>query len=100
MKSLRNVCSLVAVAAALLLAVGTVPAQDSFRSVTDGVNKKVVKLFGSGGFKGLVSYGTGIMISPRGHILTLSNHLLDTRDLRVHLYDGRKFHAKVIAKEP
>jgi serine protease Do len=100
MKLLRNFCSLVAVPAALLLAVGSVPAQDSFRNVTDGVNKKVAKLFGSGGFKGLVSYGTGIMVSPRGHILTLSNHLLDTRDLRVHLYDGRKFHAKVIAKEP
>jgi serine protease Do len=60
----------------------------------------VVKLFGAGGFKGLVSYGTGLLISPRGHILTVNNHLLDTRDLRVHLYDGRKYHAKIIAKEP
>jgi serine protease Do len=75
-------------------------AQESFRGVTDLVNKKLVKLYGSGGFKSLASYGTGILVSPKGHILTLSNHLLDTRDLRVHLSDGRKFHAKVIAKEP
>jgi serine protease Do len=40
------------------------------------------------------------MISPKGHILTVNNHLLDTRDLRVHLYDGRKYHAKIIAAEP
>jgi S1-C subfamily serine protease len=75
-------------------------AQESFRGVTDQVNKKLVKLYGAGGFKSLASYGTGIVVSPRGHILTVNNHLLDTRDLRVHLHDGRKFHAQVIAKEP
>jgi serine protease Do len=100
MKSLRSLCSLTVATAVVVGAAGPVRAQESFRNLTDGVNKKVVKLFGAGGFKGLVSYGTGIMVSPKGHILTLSNHLLDTRDLRVHLYDGRKYHAKVIAKEP
>src|SRR5439155_19150862 len=25
---------------------------------------------------------------------------LDTRDLRVHLYDGTRYHAKVVAREP
>jgi serine protease Do len=59
-----------------------------------------VKLFGAGGFKGLPSYGTGILISPKGYILTANNHILTTSDLRVHVYDGRAFHAKVLAKEP
>jgi serine protease Do len=60
----------------------------------------MVKLFGAGGFKGLPSYGTGILVSPDGFILTVNNHILATTDLRVHLYDGRFYHAKVVAKEP
>lgn len=90
----------VSVGSLVLCAALPAGAQESFRGVTDQVNKRVVKLFGAGGFKGLASYGTGILVSPRGDILTLNNHLLDTQDLRLHLYDGRKFHAKVIAKEP
>src|SRR5262249_27234088 len=35
-------------------------------------------------------------VSKEGHILTVASHLLDTQDLRVHLYDGRRFHAKVV----
>jgi serine protease Do len=74
--------------------------QESFRKLTDGVNKKVVKLYGAGSYKRLPSYGTGILVSPKGYILTVNNHLLDTRDLRVHLWDGRKYHAKIIVQEP
>ena len=64
------------------------------------VNRKMVKLFGSGGFRGLPSYGSGILISNKGLILTVANHLLDTQDLRVHLYDGTRYHAKVVVIEP
>jgi serine protease Do len=99
-KSLRSLGGSALAAALLLCWAVPARAQKSFSDVTDPVNKKVVKLFGAGGFKGLVSYGTGLLVSPRGHILTVNNHLLDTRDLRVHLYDGRKFHAKVLFKEP
>jgi len=84
----------------LLLVAVTLPAQQSFTSVAGEVNKKMVKLFGAGGFKGLPSYGTGILVSPKGFILTVNNHILATSDLRVHLYDGRFYHAKVLAKEP
>lgn len=75
-------------------------AQQPFTPVVNEVNKKMVKLFGAGGFKGLPSYGTGILVSPKGHILTVNNHILTTADLRVHLYDGRLYHAKVLFKEP
>src|SRR5271155_1493354 len=84
----------------LLCAVSRVPAQEPFTPVAAEVNKKMVKLFGAGGFKGLPSYGTGILVSPKGHILTVNNHILTTVDLRVHLYDGRFYHAKVVAREP
>src|SRR6516164_3738487 len=75
-------------------------ADDSFAAVSEKVNQKVVKLFGSGGFAGLVSYVTGALVSPDGYILTVAGHMLDTQELRVHLSDGRRFHAKVAVIEP
>jgi len=75
-------------------------AQAPFGEVAQEVNKKLVKVYGSGGFRGLPEYGTGILISPKGHILTAANHLLDTSDLLVHLYDGRRYPAKLIVMEP
>ena len=84
----------------LLAATGVVVGQGSFTVTAAKVNPKLVKLFGAGGFKGLPSYGTGVLISPKGYILTVNNHILTTSDLRVHVYDGRAFHAKVLAREP
>jgi S1-C subfamily serine protease len=75
-------------------------AEESFAKVAEQTNRKMVKLFGSGGIRGLASYGTGIAISPDGYILTVYSHILDTTDLRVHLYDGTRYHAKVVAIEP
>jgi serine protease Do len=77
-----------------------VAAQAPFSQVSQEVNQKLVKLFGSGGFRGLASYGTGILVSRDGYILTVANHILDTSDLRVHLYDGRRMRAKVVVLEP
>ncbi len=85
--------------AVALLAASPVWAQQPITKTAEEVNKKMVKLFGIGGFKGLPSYGTGIVVSKSGHILTVNNHILGTTDLRVHLADGRFFHAKVVAKE-
>ena len=35
-----------------------------------------------------------------GYVLTANAQLLDTRDLRVHLWDGTKYHAEIVAQEP
>lgn len=75
-------------------------AQQPYTPVAEEVNKKMVKLFGAGGFKSLPSYGTGILVSHDGWVLTVNNHILATTDLRVHLHDGRLYHAKVVVKEP
>jgi serine protease Do len=88
----------VALLAAALATIGL--AQQPFTEVAAEVNKKLVKLFGAGGFKGLPSYGTGILVSPKGYILTCNNHILTTSSLRVHLYDGRFYQARVLAREP
>jgi serine protease Do len=76
------------------------PAQESVTTAAAAVNKKMVKLFGIGGFKGLPSYGSGILVSKQGHILTVNNHILINPGILVHLYDGRQYQAKVIAREP
>lgn len=93
-KILLAVCVMLAVRAPL-------SAQDPVTAVGVEVNKKMVKLFGIGGFKGLPSYGTGILLSDEGHILTVNNHILvNTSGILVHVYDGRQFQAKVLAREP
>jgi serine protease Do len=75
-------------------------AQQPLTGPAINVNKKMVKLFGLGGFKGLPSYGTGILVSPHGHIITVNNHILNTPGILVHLYDGRQYQAKLVAREP
>src|SRR5262245_32015609 len=98
MRNMLRVTSLAVVT--LALAVTGLPATESVTKVSAVVNKKMVKLFGAGGFKGLPSYGTGILVSANGHILTCNNHILATTDLRCHLYDGRFYHCKILFKEP
>jgi serine protease Do len=75
-------------------------ADQSFAAVTEEVNKKLVKVFGAGGFKGLVSYGTGVVVSPDGYVLTVDSLMLTSQDLRVHLADGRRLHAQLVVSEP
>src|SRR3954447_22851475 len=70
---------------------------NSFKDVVSDVNKKVVKIFGAGGIRGLHSYGTGILVSPDGYVFTINSHILDTRDLRLHMWDGTRVNAKVVA---
>ncbi len=86
--------------AALLLCPLTLRADPSMAEVAAQVQPKMVKVFGSGGVRGVPHYGTGILVSPDGHVLTVYSVMLDTPDLRVHLPDGRRFHAKVVATEP
>ena len=79
----------------------TARADEPFADVAEQVNPKMCKLFGSGGFKGLVPYGTGLVVSADGYILTLASPMLDTRDLRVHLSDGRRYSGlKIVVVEP
>jgi len=72
----------------------------SLSTVAERVNPKVVKLFGSGGFRGLNSYGTGILISSDGYVLTVYSPLVDAPDLLGHLFDGRRVHARAVVAEP
>lgn len=84
----------------LCIAAAPAPAQDRYSAVAQVTNSKMVKLFGSGGFRGVVAYGTGVIVSPDGHVLTAAGSLLDTPELRVHLSDGRRCNAKLVVLEP
>jgi serine protease Do len=78
----------------------TATAQTPFPDVARQVNLKIVKIYGAGGLRGLVAYGSAITISPDGFALTAASHLLDTPELRVHLYDGRRAIARIAVIEP
>lgn len=75
-------------------------AQARYDELAKRVNARMVKVFGSGGYLGVVAYGTGMTVSADGYVLTAAGNLLDTPELRVHLADGRRCAAKVIAVEP
>ncbi len=89
-------------AALFAIPFATTPARaaDPFNELAEKTNQKMVKVFGAGGFSRLNNYGTGIIISPDGHILTVASQLLDTSELVVHLYDGQRLKAQVLAVEP
>lgn len=83
-----------------LVVVPSVWAIEPYDKVAVTANEKLVKLFGAGGFRGAESFGTGVIVSPQGHILTVAAPFLDGRELRLHLPDGRKVGFKVVMIEP
>lgn len=60
---------------------------------------RVVKLYGAAVGRE-VGYGTGVLVSPEGRILTANTPLLTARNLRAVLDDGRSFAASVTARDP
>ncbi len=64
--------------------------QPSLADVIAAQQAVVVKLFGAGAGN-LDSYGSGIIVSKEGHVLTVWNHLISTGFLTVVTSDGRKF---------
>ncbi len=78
---------------------------DSLRaqSITEAIEEvspKVVKIFGAGGRKNLYAYGSGFLVSPQGHIVTVWSHILDGDAVTVVLHDGRRFTGQILGAEP
>lgn len=84
----------------LYLLPGNALADVSFAAVARDVNRKMVKVYGAGGYRGVNAYCTGVLISPDGFILTVYSPTLDTSNLRVHLYDGTRHAVELVAAEP
>ena len=72
----------------------------SYADVIVDVQPKMVKIFGSGGLRGLESYQSGFLISGEGHVLTAWSYVLDSGDATVILDDGRKFTSEIVGADP
>jgi S1-C subfamily serine protease len=72
----------------------------SFAPVARQVQPKVVKLYGSGGFRGLEAYQSGLLVSGQGHVLTVWSYVLDADEVTVVLDDGRRYVARHVAADP
>ena len=72
----------------------------SYAEVSNQVQPKMVKVFGTGGLRGLESYQSGFLISPNGHVLTAWSYVLDAGDATVILNDGRKFTSEIVGADP
>jgi len=65
-----------------------------------GAARKVVKIHGAGGVRGLEAYQTGILVSPTGHIVTVMSTVLDAEELDCVLDDGRRYRASLHGVDP
>jgi len=94
--SIRRILIVVAAACSALQAAAfeDVP----FSAAIERVQQRVVKLYGGqlGREKG---YGSGVIVSSDGRIVTTLSVLLEGRSLRVVLADGRRCEARVIARD-
>jgi len=75
-------------------------ADDSYAQTIAAVQPKMVKIYGAGGIRGLEAYQSGLLISEKGHVLTVWSYVLDTEDVAVVLNDGRKFQAQLTGADP
>ena len=61
--------------------------------------RRVVKLYGAGGIRGLEAYQTGILVSPTGHIVTSLSTALDSEAIDCVLDDGRRYPARLLGAD-
>ena len=83
-----------------LCATSELPGDDSYAQTISTVQPKMVKIYGAGGIRGLEAYQSGLIISDKGHVLTVWSYVLDTEDVAVVLNDGRRFQSQLIGADP
>lgn len=62
--------------------------------------RKVVKVYGAGGVRGLEAYQSGVLVSPEGHIVTVMSTVLDAEAIDCVLDDGRRYQATLKGIDP
>jgi serine protease Do len=88
-------------AAFIAASLATAACGQSYSVVTEAVQPKMVKIYGSGGLRGLEAYQSGFLITPDGHILTAWSYVLDSEEyLFAVTSDGQKYDAKLINHDP
>ncbi len=94
LKFLTSCLALVVVWGATVLAAG------SPQETISAAARKVVKLYGAGGVRGLESYQSGILVSPDGGILTVMSTVLDSDEIDCVLDDGSRHRATLKGVDP
>jgi S1-C subfamily serine protease len=62
--------------------------------------RKVVKIHGAGGLRGLESYQSGVIVSTDGRIVTVTSPVLDAGEVDCVLDDGSRHRATVAGVDP
>jgi serine protease Do len=75
-------------------------AGDAPQEVIASAARKVVKIYGAGGRRGLEGYQSGILVGPDGRIITAASTVLDSDEIDCVLDDGRRFRAKLLGVDP
>ncbi len=66
----------------------------------DSLLPSIVKVHGASGIRTIEAYGTGLIVSKQGHILTLDQVMLQKDRTRVVLYDGSVHQAELLPEDP
>ncbi len=94
-------CSILFVALIVVSLTTSIAWGQSYSVVSEAVQPKMVKIYGSGGLRGLEAYQSGFLITADGHILTAWSYVLDSEEyLFVVTGDGQKYGAKLINHDP
>ena len=62
--------------------------------------RKVVKVYGAGGVRGLEAYQSGVLVAPEGHVVTVMSTVLDAEAIDCVLDDGRRYRATLKGIDP
>lgn len=62
--------------------------------------RKVVKVYGAGGVRGLEAYQSGVLVAPEGHVVTVMSTVLDAEAIDCVLDDGRRYRATLRGIDP
>lgn len=62
--------------------------------------RKVVKVYGAGGVRGLEAYQSGALVAPEGHVVTVMSTVLDAETIDCVLDDGRRYRATLRGIDP
>lgn len=74
--------------------------QTRIERTIDAVLPSLVKIHGASGLATISAYATGVIVSERGHILTLDQIMIQKGKTRVVLYDGSVHDAQLLPEEP
>ena len=87
------------IVASVTLSMAAAAAETPRQTITDAA-RKVVKIYGAGGLRGLESYQTGLLVSPQGHVLTVMSTVLDGDEIDCVLDDGVRYRGTLLGADP